>query len=140
MKILNWARYKTLRDLNNEALERTRVDLAYARLTLGRAKMDVELLEAREQYLEHHAEELKTGDLIGHPSCEGGLALGAHVHVARKHNGEWLNAAGDLAFTIAGWRPVEGVEEYDGGLVRGGESREACECKEAEKNGLTAGQ
>lgn len=84
--------------------------------------------------------QLKAGDLIGHPSCEGGLALGAHVHVARKHNGEWLNAAGDLAFTLAGWRPVEGVEEYDGGLVRGGESREACECKEADKNGLTAGQ
>lgn len=63
MKILNWARCKTLRDLNNEALERTRVDLAYARLTLGRAKMDVELLEARERCLERHADELGAGDL-----------------------------------------------------------------------------
>jgi len=83
--------------------------------------------------------QLKTGDAIGHPSCEGGLALGAHAHVARKHNGEWLNATGPLAFNLAGWTPFEGVEEYDGGLVRGGESREACECKEPDKNGLTAG-
>ena len=63
MKIFKGARGKTRRDLNNEALERTRVDLAYARLTLGRAKMDVELLEARERCLERHADELGAGDL-----------------------------------------------------------------------------
>ena len=63
MKFLNWARCKTLRDLNNDALERTRVDLVYARLTLGRAKMDVELLEARERCLERHANELGGDDL-----------------------------------------------------------------------------
>jgi len=35
---------------------------------------------------------LKTGDPIGHPSCEGGEATGTHVHIARKYNGEWIDA------------------------------------------------
>ena len=51
MNILNIFRCKTLHDLNTEALKQTQADLAYARLTLGRAQMDVQLLEAREQCL-----------------------------------------------------------------------------------------
>jgi hypothetical protein len=51
MIMLNWLKCKTLRDLNTEALKQTQVDLAYARLTLGRAQMDVQLLEARERCL-----------------------------------------------------------------------------------------
>jgi murein DD-endopeptidase MepM/ murein hydrolase activator NlpD len=35
---------------------------------------------------------LERGSRIGHPSCEGGSATGTHVHLARKYNGEWINA------------------------------------------------
>ena len=74
MKIFNWARCKTLRDLNNEALERTRTDLAYARLVLGRAKMEVELLEAREKCLVKHADELtSSADVIEFPTITVGM-------------------------------------------------------------------
>ena len=33
---------------------------------------------------------VEVGDPIGHPSCEGGISTGTHVHVARKYNGEWI--------------------------------------------------
>jgi hypothetical protein len=36
------------------------------------------------------------GDHIGHPSCEGGSAKDAHVHLARKYNGLWLAASDPL--------------------------------------------
>jgi hypothetical protein len=49
--MFKWLKMKTLRDLNAEALAKTRQDLAYARLAFGRAKMEVELLEAREKVL-----------------------------------------------------------------------------------------
>jgi hypothetical protein len=35
---------------------------------------------------------VKTGDRIGHPSCEGGAANATHVHIARRYNGEWIPA------------------------------------------------
>ena len=37
-------------------------------------------------------------DHIGHPSCEGGMATGTHVHMARKYNGEWILADGPMPF------------------------------------------
>lgn len=81
--------------------------------------------------------QLGVGDAIGHPSCEGGVALGAHVHVARKYNGEWVNAVGAFPFVLDGWTVFEGDVDYDGGLRLGEQRREACECKEPETNGLT---
>jgi murein DD-endopeptidase MepM/ murein hydrolase activator NlpD len=30
------------------------------------------------------------GQRIGHPSCEGGVSTGTHVHIARRYNGEWI--------------------------------------------------
>ncbi len=27
---------------------------------------------------------------LGHPSCEGGVSTGTHLHIARKYNGEWI--------------------------------------------------
>jgi hypothetical protein len=79
---------------------------------------------------------VKLGDRLGHPSCEGGLAIAAHVHVARKHNGEWLNAQSPIPFDLAGWVAAEGDVEYDGTLTRGNERREACECKLPKVNGV----
>ena len=81
--------------------------------------------------------QLGVGDAIGHPSCEGGVALGAHVHVARKYNGDWVNAVGAFPFVLDGWTVFEGDVDYDGGLRLGEQRREACECKEPETNGLT---
>ncbi|MFZ3069753.1 MAG: LysM peptidoglycan-binding domain-containing M23 family metallopeptidase [Anaerolineaceae bacterium] len=63
--------------------------------------------------------EVKQGDLIGHPSCEGGNATGTHVHIARKYNGEWIPAVSVIPFNLEGWTPVEGASAYQGQLVRG---------------------
>jgi LasA protease len=61
-----------------------------------------------------------TGDRIGHPSCEGGVSNGTHVHLARRYNGEWIAADGQIPFTLEGWvSQGEGIE-YDGLLVRDG--------------------
>lgn len=33
---------------------------------------------------------VKTGDRLGHPSCEGGFSNGTHLHLSRRYNGEWI--------------------------------------------------
>ena len=71
---------------------------------------------------------LKAGDRIGHPSCEGGVASGTHVHIARKFNGEWIAADGPLAFNLSGWVAHNGDKPYLGTLVRGDETIFACTC------------
>lgn len=58
---------------------------------------------------------------IGHPSCEGGTATGTHLHIARKYNGEWINAYGPIPFDMCGWIPFGGTS-YKGGLTRGDET------------------
>ncbi|MEZ0396108.1 MAG: peptidoglycan DD-metalloendopeptidase family protein [Anaerolineales bacterium] len=58
---------------------------------------------------------------IGHPSCEGGMATGTHVHFARKYNGEWVLADGPLPFTLSGWVAHNGEAPYQGTLTRGDE-------------------
>lgn len=63
---------------------------------------------------------VKAGDLIGHPSCEGGHSTGTHIHIARKYNGEWVTADGVIPFTLSGWRPIRGEEPYQGWLVKDG--------------------
>lgn len=56
---------------------------------------------------------------IGHASCEGGIATGTHLHIARKYNGEWIAADGPLPFILSGWRAVAGDRPYEGSLVKG---------------------
>jgi LasA protease len=74
--------------------------------------------------------QVNTGDIVGHPGCEGGTARGAHLHIARKFNGEWIPAAGALPFDLAGWTPTGGSVEYAGDLVGGGGyTLTACECR-----------
>jgi len=58
------------------------------------------------------------GDRIGHPSCEGGIATGTHVHIARKYNGEWILADGPLPFEMSGWIAHAGSEAYQGALIK----------------------
>jgi LasA protease len=59
------------------------------------------------------------GDRIGHPSCEGGMSNGTHVHLARKYNGEWIAADGNLPFRLDGWLSSGNGVEYDGFLTQG---------------------
>lgn len=61
---------------------------------------------------------LDTNDKIGHPSCEGGVSTGTHLHFARKYNGEWVPADGPIPFMLSGWRAVAGKKPYEGLLVR----------------------
>lgn len=79
---------------------------------------------------------VKRGDRIGHPSCEGGISNGAHTHIVRRFNGEWINATGAIPFVMGGWQAAEAGEEYDGYLSRGRDKREACECKRPAVNGV----
>ncbi len=75
---------------------------------------------------------LAAGDIVGHPSCEGGFSTATHVHIARRYNGEWLPAncndctpeAMTPTFTLGGWR-AEGIrnQAYQGKLLREGEER-----------------
>jgi hypothetical protein len=60
-------------------------------------------------------------DPIGHPSCERGKSTGTHVHLARKYNGEWLEADGPLPFVLSGWQVQKGSRNYEGYLIRGSE-------------------
>jgi LasA protease len=68
---------------------------------------------------------LRAGERLGHPSCEGGVANGTHVHLARRYNGEWISADGGLPFVLDGWRSSGTGTEYDGYLKRGDQTVEA---------------
>lgn len=69
---------------------------------------------------------------IGHPSCEGGAATGTHLHIARKYNGEWVQAYGPVPFDMSGWTPFGG-ESYHGGVMRGDDIIYAEQYASAEK-------
>lgn len=62
---------------------------------------------------------LRASERIGHPSCEGGVSSGTHVHIARKYNGEWIAAGGSLPFVMSGWTAHRGPHPYEGSLTRG---------------------
>jgi len=64
---------------------------------------------------------INSGEPVGHPSCEGGQSTGTHVHIARKYNGEWIQADGPLPFELSGWIAHQGAEAYEGWLTKGGE-------------------
>ena len=69
--------------------------------------------------------QVKPGDRLGHPSCEGGGADGTHTHLARRYNGEWIPADGSLPFNLDGWVSSGTGIEYDGFLTRNGQKVEA---------------
>jgi murein DD-endopeptidase MepM/ murein hydrolase activator NlpD len=68
---------------------------------------------------------VKAGDRIGHPSCEGGISNATHLHLARKYNGEWIPADGNLPYNLDGWISVGTGVEYDGYLQNGNSVIEA---------------
>ncbi len=75
---------------------------------------------------------VKAGDQIGHPSCEGGISNGTHVHIARRYNGEWIAADAGLPFTLDGWVSSGDGIEYNGFLTRDGASVEAWDARKDE--------
>jgi LasA protease len=74
--------------------------------------------------------EVKAGEPVGYPSCEGGHVTGTHVHIARKYNGEWVLADGPLAFNLEGWIAHNGSREYQGTMTRGAAKIVACVCSD----------
>jgi LasA protease len=72
------------------------------------------------------------GNRLGNPSCEGGIATGTHVHIARKFNGEWIPAYGPLPFNLGGWIAGYGGAAYKGTLTRDGVVVKACTCSNAQ--------
>ena len=92
-------------DLDGDGKEQTGWDLIYLHIaTDGRVPL---------------GKWVESGDLIGHPSCEGGRATGTHVHIARKFNGEWMTADGPIPFVLSGWQVHAGEKPYKGTLTRG---------------------
>ena len=70
---------------------------------------------------------VSAGERIGHPSCEGGISNGTHLHMARRYNGEWISADGTLPFNLEGWISSGDGVEYDGYFNRGSQRIEAWE-------------
>jgi len=66
--------------------------------------------------------QVKAGDQIGHPSCEGGISNGTHLHLARRYNGVWISADGSIPFVLDRWTSHGTGTEYDGTLTRGGQT------------------
>lgn len=92
-------------DLDGDGYEQTGWNLLYLHIaTVGRVQK---------------GEWVDVNDNIGHPSCEGGVSTGTHLHFARKYNGEWVPADGPIPFVLGGWRAVAGKKPYEGLLVRG---------------------
>ncbi|RMF04990.1 MAG: LysM peptidoglycan-binding domain-containing protein, partial [Chloroflexi bacterium] len=77
---------------------------------------------------------VKTGDVIGYASCEGGLSNSSHLHFARRYNGEWMAAGGPVPLNLDGWVVQPNQVPYEGTIAKGNEVREACECWDADLN------
>ncbi len=100
-----------VQDLDGDGLEQTGWDVLYMHI------------DSRDRV--RPSTYLRAGERIGHPSCEGGLSTGTHLHLARKYNGEWIPADGDLPFVLDGWVSSGTGVPYDGYLRRNGEVIEA---------------
>ena len=78
-----------IQDLDSDGFEQTGWTVLYLHIeTRDRVEVGVKL---------------KAGERIGHPSCEGGVSNGTHVHLARRYNGEWIAADGQIPFNLDGW-------------------------------------
>ena len=94
-------------DLDGDGKEQTGWNLLYLHITDPAVKV---------------GDWVETGDFLGHPSCEGGIATGTHVHFARKYNGEWISADGPLPMLLSGWTVHAGKNPYEGIMTRGDSS------------------
>jgi LasA protease len=115
--ILRTGNGAVIQDLDNDGLEQTGWIVLYMHV------------EARERI--QAGTYLQAGEKIGHPSCEGGVSSGTHLHLARRYNGEWIPADQDLPFVLDGWKTEGTGWEYDGYLVKDGQSIEAWEGRDS---------
>jgi len=100
-----------VQDLDGDGIEQTGWSLLYLHInTDGRAAVGTYL---------------RQGDLLGYPSCEGGYSTGTHLHLARRYNGAWISADGIVPFVLSGWTSKSAGIEYDGFLVKNGQTVEA---------------
>jgi murein DD-endopeptidase MepM/ murein hydrolase activator NlpD len=102
-----------VQDLDGDGLEQTGWSMLYMHI------------ESRERV--EAGTTLVAGDRIGHPSCEGGVSTGTHLHLARRYNGEWISADQGLPFVLDGWVSMGQGSEYDGYLIKNGKTVEAWE-------------
>ena len=103
-------------DLDGDGIEQTGWDLLFLHIaTEGKVKI---------------GDVLKQDDKIGHPSCEGGVSTGTHLHFARKFNGEWILADGPVPFDLDGWIAHNGPTPYKGSLTRGDKVITSCSCSD----------
>ncbi len=78
----------------------------------------------------------RRGTYLGRPSCDGGSATGAHLHLARKYNGVWISPV-DVPFQLGDYVLEAGGQEYSGVLLSATSRREACDCRLFEINGVS---
>ena len=82
-------------------------------------------------HIDHHdrlqaGQTIEAGNLLGYPDCVGGVSYATHLHIARRHNGEWIPADCNRCpasvtappFVMSDWRVVGlGSQLYQGFLV-----------------------
>lgn len=73
---------------------------------------------------------VRAGEPIGHPSCEGGVSTGTHVHLARRYNGEWIAVNSSIQFVMDGWSVVDDGYLYEGYLQKGSQIIYPCQCRD----------
>ena len=69
--------------------------------------------------------QVAAGDVIGIASCEGGYSTGTHFHIARRFNGLWVDAYGEVPFDLGGWVAYSTGTVYNGYLEKNGKRIEA---------------
>ncbi len=111
-------------DLDGDGLRQTGPDVFYLHLSIAAAITEGVRVAA--------------GDVLGYPSCEGGVSSATHLHLARAWDGEWLPAVGPDPLTLGGWHVASSTQRYEGSLQHAdGRRREACECRVVGYNDVT---
>lgn len=106
-QIIRSGRGQVIQDLDGDGNEQTGWVLVYLHIET-RDRIDSNVF-------------VQAGDRIGHPSCEGGISTGTHVHIARRYNGEWIPADQDLPFNLDGWISSGTGIAYNGYLTKNGQ-------------------
>ena len=75
---------------------------------------------------------LEQDTIIGFPSCLGGPATSAHIHIARKYNGEWMLAGGPVPLNLDGWVVSDLPGVYLGLMSKDGKTIKSCTCGTAD--------
>lgn len=75
---------------------------------------------------------LEKDEIIGFPSCLGGPAESAHIHIVRKYNGEWMLAGGAVPFTLDGWAVGDLPGTYLGTMSKDEQTIYSCSCGTAD--------